>query len=157
MYGSAWTSRARPASHHPRDHRAVTAEPGTAGSGRCGTSILIVEDDPGAIEAFTHVLNAEGYTVRVATDGISAIAEIERAVPAAIVLDLQLPLSDGLEVLRRLRTMTGLADIPVAIVTGNYMLDEQVAGALRTLGATVYFKPIWGDDLIQIVRTLLNT
>jgi CheY-like chemotaxis protein len=119
-------------------------------------SILLVEDDPGAIEAFTHMLTAEGYSVRVTTDGPSALAEIERAVPAAIVLDLQLPVIDGLDVLRRLRTMAALAQTPVAIVTGNYMLDERIAGELQALGARVYFKPIWADDLVRIVRALLN-
>src|SRR5881392_2263411 len=113
------------ASHHPHDHHAMT-----------GISILLVDDDPGSIEAFTQMLNAEGYAVRVATDGPSAMREIERAAPAAIVLDLQLPMLDGLGVLRQLRTMSGVADVPVAIVTGNYMIEEQVAGELQSLGAT---------------------
>jgi CheY-like chemotaxis protein len=128
----------------------------SATGGHAGISILIVDDDAGAIEAFTQMLETEGYTVRVATDAPAAFAELERAVPSAVILDLHLPVTDGLEVLRRLRTMTRLANLPVAIVTGNYLLDEQVARELRGLGAKLYFKPIWDEDLTRIVHELIG-
>ena len=119
-------------------------------------SILIVEDDPGAVEIFEHMLKAEGYGVRVAPDAQSAFVEVERAVPAAVVLDLHLPITDGLEVLRRLRATASHAHIPVAIVTGDYLVDERVARELQVLGAHLYFKPLWEEDLIHIVRDLLS-
>ena len=117
-------------------------------------SILILEDDAGAAEAFEYMLKAEGYGVRVAADAQTAFAEVERAVPAAVVLDLHLPITDGLEVLRRLRT-TRHADIPVAVVTGDYSVAEQVTRELQELGAQLYFKPLWEEDLLRIVRDLL--
>lgn len=131
----------------------MTQQPAAAGPG--DASILLVEDDPGALDAFTRMLNAEGYAVRLAADAPSALAEIERAVPAAVILDLHLPASDGLDVLRRLRTMAGVVCVPVAVVTGNYLLDERVAREVHTLGARLYFKPIWEEELIRIVRNLL--
>ena len=118
-------------------------------------SILIVEDDPGAVEAFEHTLKAEGYGVRTAPDAPSAFMEVEREVPAAVVLDLHLPITDGLEVLRRLRTSARHAHIPVAVVTGDYLVDERVTRELEMLGAHLYFKPLWDEDLIRIVRGLL--
>ena len=118
-------------------------------------SILIVEDDPGAVGAFEHILKAEGYGVRVAPDAQSAFVEIERAVPAAVVLDLHLPITDGLEVLRKLRATSRHAHIPVAVVTGDYLVDERVTRELQVLGAQLYFKPLWQEDLIRIVRDLL--
>ena len=118
-------------------------------------SILIVEDDPGAVEAFEHMLKAEGYGVRVAPDAQSAFVEIERAVPAAVVLDLHLPITDGLELLRGLRATSRHAHIPVAVVTGDYLVDERVTCELQVLGAQLYFKPLWEEDLIRIVRDLL--
>ena len=118
-------------------------------------SILIVEDDPGAVEAFEHMLKADGYGVRVAQNAQSAFVEIDRAIPAAVVLDLHLPISDGLEVLRRLRATARHAHIPVAVVTGDYLVDERVARELQVLGAQLYFKPLWEEDLIRIVRDLL--
>lgn len=119
------------------------------------TSILIVEHDPGAVEAFEHMLKAEGYGVRVAPDAQSASVEIERAVPAAVLLDLHLPITDGLEFLRRLRATARHAHIPVAVVTGDYLVDERVTRELQVLGAQLYFKPLWEEDLIRIVRDLL--
>lgn len=123
-------------------------------SGVRDASILIVEDDPGAVEAFEHMLKAEGYGVRVTLDVQSALVEIERAVPMAILLDLHLPITDGLEFLRRLRASDRHAHIPVAVVTGDYLVDERVARELQVLGAQIYFKPLWGEDLIRIVRDL---
>ena len=118
-------------------------------------SILIVEDDPGAVEAFEHTLKAEWYGVRTAPDAPAAFMEVEREVPAAVVLDLHLPITDGLEVLRRLRTSARHAHIPVAVVTGDYLVDERVTRELEMLGAHLYFKPLWDEDLIRIVRGLL--
>jgi DNA-binding response OmpR family regulator len=118
-------------------------------------SILIVEDDPGAVEAFEHMLKGAGYGVRVALDAESAFVEVERAVPAAVVLDLHLPITDGLEVLRQLRATARHAHIPVAVVTGDYLLDERVTRELQVLGVRLYFKPLWEEDLIRIVRDLL--
>lgn len=119
------------------------------------TSILIVEDDLGAREAFEHMLKAEGYDVRVAPDAQSASAEIERAVPAVVLLDLHLPITDGLEFLRRLRATVRHAHIPIAVVTGDYFLDERVIRELEMLGAQVHFKPLWEEDLMRIVQGLL--
>lgn len=118
-------------------------------------SILIVEDDPGAVEAFEYMLKAAGYGVRVAPDAQSALVEVERAVPAAVVLDLHLPISDGLEVLRQLRATARHAHIPVAVVTADYLVDERVTRELQVLGAQLYFKPLWEEDLIRIVGDLV--
>ncbi len=118
-------------------------------------SILLVEDDPGSVEAFEHILKAEGYGVRVAPDAQSAFVEVDRAVPAAVVLDLHLPITDGLKVLRRLRATASHAHIPVAVVTGDYLVDERVTRELQLLGAQLYFKPLWAEDLVRIVRDLL--
>lgn len=119
-------------------------------------SVLIVEDDPGAAEAFEHILKAEGYGVCVAPDAQSAFVEIERALPAAVVLDLHLPITDGLEVLRGLRATSRHAHIPVAVVTGDYLVEERVTRELQVLGAQLYFKPLWEEDLIRIVHNLIR-
>ncbi|MBI2829305.1 MAG: response regulator [Acidobacteria bacterium] len=119
-------------------------------------SILIVEDDPGAVEAFEQMLKAEGCLIRVTLDAESALVEIARAAPAAILLDLHLPVIDGLELLRRLRATSRHAHIPVAVVTGDYLVEDRVARELEVLGARIYFKPLWEEDLIRIVRDLLS-
>ena len=124
-------------------------------SGVRDAPILIVEDDPGAVDTFKHMLEAEGYAIRVTLDAESALVEIERAVPAAVLLDLHLPVTDGLEFLRRLRATARHAHIPVAVVTGDYLMDERVAREIQVLGAQIHFKPLWEEDLVRIVRDLL--
>jgi len=128
---------------------------GSDNAGVREASILIVEDDPGAVEAFEHMLKAEGYGVRVAPDAQSAFVKVERAAPAAVVLDLHLPITDGLEVLRQLRATARHAHIPVAVVTADYLVDERVTRELQVLGAQLYFKPLWEEDLIRIVGDLV--
>jgi CheY-like chemotaxis protein len=69
---------------------------------------------------------------------------------------LRMPLIDGLGFLRRLRAGDGHRHTPVAIVTGDYFLDDTVATQLRELGATVRFKPLWLEDLVSLTRRLLK-
>ena len=67
-----------------------------------------------------------------------------------------MPLMDGLGFLRRLRTHDGQQSTPVAIVTGDYFLDESVSTELRELGAELRFKPLWLEDLVGLARNLLK-
>jgi CheY-like chemotaxis protein len=67
-----------------------------------------------------------------------------------------MPLMDGLGFLRRLRANAGQASIPVAIVTGDYFLDDNVSTELRQLGAELKFKPMWLEDLVGLARNLLK-
>lgn len=121
-----------------------------------GVTILLVEDDPGAVETFEHILKANGYGICVAPDAESGLLAVERAKPSAIVLDLRLPMADGVEFLRQLRAAESQTRIPVAVVTGDYFIEESIAEELQTLGARVHFKPLWDEDLLRLVRDLLN-
>ena len=64
---------------------------------------------------------------------------------------------DGLGFLRTTsRATTSNRDIPVAIVTGDYFLDDAVSNELRELGAELRFKPLWLEDLVGLARNLLK-
>jgi DNA-binding response OmpR family regulator len=67
-----------------------------------------------------------------------------------------MPLVDGLGFLRRLREYERHRSTPVAIVTGDYFLDDDVSAELRALGAELRFKPLWLDDLLGLARNLLR-
>ena len=67
-----------------------------------------------------------------------------------------MPLVDGLGFLRRLRAHDEQRLVPVAIVTGDYFLDDAVSRELRGLGAEVRFKPLWLEDLLALARNLLK-
>ena len=119
-------------------------------------TILIVDDDPSVTETFERMLRLEGYHVVTALSADAGLNLAERSQPHAIILDLRMPLVDGLQFLRLLRTKDGLQKIPVAIVTGDYFLDDAVSRELRGLGAEVRFKPLWLEDLLALARNLLK-
>ncbi len=119
-------------------------------------TILIVDDDPSVTETFERMLRLEGYNVVTALSAEAGLAQAERSSPNAIILDLRMPLTDGLQFLRILRTKEELESVPVAIVTGDYFLDQAVSTELRELGADLRFKPLWLEDLLALARNLLK-
>lgn len=117
--------------------------------------ILIVDDDEGVTQTFARMLRLEGYQVRTAVNAELGLQEAEQSPPDAIILDLRMPILDGLGFLRRLR-QRDQRSTPVAIVTGDYFLDDAVSAELRELGAELRFKPLWIEDLIGLARNLLK-
>ena len=118
--------------------------------------ILVVDDDEGVTTTFARMLRLEGFDVRTALNGELGLIEASKSRPDAIILDLRMPLVDGLRFLRRLRADDEQRLVPVAIVTGDYFLDDDIAAELRQLGAEVKFKPLWLDDLVGLARDLLK-
>ena len=119
-------------------------------------TILIVDDDPSVTETFERMLRLEGYHVVTALSAETGLSQAERSRPDAIILDLRMPLVDGLGFLRRLRAHDEQREVPVAIVTGDYFLDDAVSSELRELGAELRFKPLWLEDLVGLARNLLK-
>jgi two-component system response regulator PrrA len=123
---------------------------------RAAAKILIVDDDEGVTQTFARMLRLEGYEVRTAMNAEMGLREADQSHPDAIILDLRMPLVDGLGFLRRLRARDAQRDTPVAIVTGDYFLDDSVSTELQQLGAELKFKPLWLEDLVGLARTLLK-
>ena len=112
--------------------------------------ILIVEDDADLRRMFRNALILEGFDVEEAADGLDALRKVEQRTPALIILDLGLPMFDGVAVKSELAAQMLTQDIPVVIVTGRSgPLDE-----LRA--ACVLRKPIGPDKLVQTVRECLT-
>ena len=129
--------------------------PGVA-TERDAMKILIVDDDEGVTQTFARMLRLEGYQVHTALNAEQGLGEAERPRPDAIILDLRMPLIDGLGFLRRLRGRDAQRATPVAIVTGDYFLDDSISSELRELGAQLRFKPLWLEDLVALARELLK-
>jgi DNA-binding response OmpR family regulator len=124
--------------------------------GQTSPTVLIVDDDEVVTQSFARMLQLEGYAVRTAVTTETGLAEARTARPDAIILDLRMPSPDGLAFLRRLRADEAPRRTPVAVVTGDYDLDDTVSSALLELGAKVTFKPLWLDDLVDLTRSLLG-
>jgi len=118
--------------------------------------ILIVDDDEGVTQTFARMLRLEGYQVHTALTAEQGLGEAAKNHPDAIILDLRMPLIDGLGFLRRLRDRDDHRATPVAIVTGDYFLDDSISSELKELGAQLRFKPLWLEDLVTLARDLLK-
>ena len=127
----------------------VSTDPGNS-------TILIVDDDEGVTQTFARMLKLEGFHVRTAINAESGLKVANESQPNAIILDLRMPLVDGLGFLRRLRAHDDQRATPVAIVTGDYFLDDAVSNELQELGAELRFKPLWLEDLVGLARNLLK-
>jgi len=121
-----------------------------------GATVLIVDDDREAVESFSQMLRLSGYQVRVAQDPERGLQEALSGDLDAIILDLHMPLLDGVAFLRRLRDVPARRDVPVAIVTGDYLLDERVIAEVRTLGVRIVYKPLWLEDLVELTESLVS-
>jgi CheY-like chemotaxis protein len=117
-------------------------------------TVLIVDDDPPTVEIFAEVLRLEGFQVRTALSTESGMRAVQASRPDVILLDLNMPLANGVEFLRRLRADEWHRGTPVAIVTGD-SLDDTVASELHQLGANVAFKPLLSAELVALTRRLL--
>jgi two-component system, OmpR family, response regulator MprA len=114
--------------------------------------VLVVEDDADIAGVLRRSLGMEGYDVRIAGDGGSALDEAGVFEPDAVVLDLGLPGIDGVEVCRRLREG---GDVPILILTARDGLDHRVEGL--DSGADDYLvKPFERDELLARLRALLR-
>src|SRR4030088_684065 len=102
------------------------------------------------------MLRLEGYQVRTAVSAEKGLQEADQSHPDAIILDLRMPLVDGLGLLRRLRAKAELRTTPVAIVTGDYFREDEIPNELRELGAELRLKPMWLEDLVGLARNLLE-
>jgi DNA-binding response OmpR family regulator len=114
--------------------------------------VLVVEDDVDIAGVLRRSLDKEGYDVRIAGDGESALDEAGMFEPDAVVLDLGLPKLDGVEVCRRLRAD---GDVPILILTARDAVDARVEGL--DSGADDYLvKPFARDELLARMRALLR-
>jgi two-component system response regulator MprA len=116
-----------------------------------GERVLVVDDDPPLRRMLQRTLLAEGFEVALAADGGAALVAAERSAPDVIVLDVAMPLLDGLAVCRRLRSK-GLPT-PILMLTARDAVADRVAGL--EAGADDYLvKPFAVQELIARIRAL---
>lgn len=115
--------------------------------------ILIVEDEKSLLKVMARRLTQEGYSVDTAEDGEEALAYIEMGAYDCVVLDIMLPIQDGLTVLRRMRQKHNAT--PVLLLTAKDSVGDRVAGL--DAGADDYLvKPFAYDELSARVRAMLR-
>ncbi len=124
---------------------AASSLPGAAGDSGV---VLVVEDDRPSQELMSILLMDQGFQVEVVPTGEQALERVRDHVPAAVVLDIQLPGIDGWEVLSRIKADAATARLPIVVVS---ILDERGRGI--ALGADDYIvKPVTREVLVPALR-----
>lgn len=114
--------------------------------------ILVIEDDQAILTFLRRSLSYDGYEVEIAEDGQKGLALAGGNIPDLVVLDWMLPGMDGLEVCRRLRT---LSKVPILMLTAKDSVSDRVMGL--DAGADDYLvKPFNLDELLARIRALLR-
>jgi CheY-like chemotaxis protein len=114
--------------------------------------VLVVDDDSEVVDAIVWALHDAGYAARSARNGAEALAAIKTRMPAVVLLDMRMPVMDGLECLRRLRTQHGRV-LPVVLLTAA----EHVGASAKDAGANLVLpKPFELEDLLQVISSLTS-
>jgi two-component system OmpR family response regulator len=115
--------------------------------------VLVVDDEPTLAEVLASVLRYEGWDVRTAADGRTAVREARDFEPDAVILDIMLPDFDGLEVLRRIRAVS--PHVCVLFLTAKDAVEDRITGI--TAGGDDYVtKPFSLEEVLARLRGLLR-
>jgi two-component system NtrC family response regulator/two-component system nitrogen regulation response regulator GlnG len=116
--------------------------------------VLLIDDDKRLSEVVEALLTAEGYAVNSASDGLEGLSAIRKHNPSVVVLDIQMPHMDGIEVLSRMRSHPHLQHIPVILASA----ERGVSGiAQRFSHTSAIQKPFDLMQLVKMVNTTLAT
>jgi len=125
-------------------------------------TILVVDDEPDAVDFVTEVLEGEGYKVISAPDGSKGLAAMRKEKPDLVVLDVQMPEMDGFEVFQEMKKDENLKSVPVIMLTGikdkvgiGFSADEMKSYMGERPNAYIE-KPIDPAKLRQTVKEVLG-
>lgn len=115
--------------------------------------VLVVDDEESLADLLKMALRYEGWEVRTANDGLTAVKHARDFKPDAVVLDIMLPDIDGLEVMQRLRADGN--ETPVLFLTAKDSLDDRIAG-LTAGGDDYVTKPFSLEEVVARLRGLIR-
>jgi CheY-like chemotaxis protein len=116
--------------------------------------VLVVDDDPAILEICSDLLQTEGYTVMVATNGQQALEQIRTEPPQVVLMDIMMPVLDGVEACRQVKANPATADIPVVLMSARTNLTRQ-SQDLASADALVA-KPFDIDHLLNTIHDLVG-
>lgn len=141
-------------SRRERAPRPSTDRAGTDTQSAQGARVLLIEDEPGIVDFVRRGLEAEGFAVEAAMDGIEGQRMALGGSFDALVLDLMLPRRSGLEILESMRS--AMPGVPVIVLTARGGIEDRIEGL--DAGAVDYLvKPFSLAELVARVRAQLRT
>ena len=118
-------------------------------------TVLIAEDEDTIVESLSFLMGKEGFEVRVATDGRTAISMIAEAPPDILLLDVMMPGCDGFEVVQAVRAEAATKDLPIMMLTAKTREVDRRKGL--ELGVDDFVtKPFSTRDVGARVKALLE-
>ena len=114
--------------------------------------VLVVDDDNQVIDLVRQLLGESNYALDVATDGVAALAAIERQPPDVILLDLMMPRLDGFGVIEQLRTR----QIPIIVLTAKLLSHEELSWLHERVAQVVQKQGLAQESLLHDLRQLLE-
>ncbi len=117
--------------------------------------VLVIEDDRALADVLMYNLRQAGYDVIVARDGQDGLQQAQLKTPQLVVLDLMLPIMDGLEVCKRLRADPAMTDLLILMLTAKSEETDEIVGF--SMGADDYVtKPFSPKVLLERIKALLR-
>src|SRR4051812_46137974 len=117
--------------------------------------ILLVDDEPDILEFMEYNLKKEGYTVLLGKNGKEAVVIAKKEKPALIILDIMMPVMDGIEACRQIREIPQLQNTVITFLTARNEEYSQIAGF--DVGADDYItKPIKPRIMLSRIKALLR-
>ncbi len=114
--------------------------------------ILVVDDDADFRSGLRVALEMKGYQVEEAENGEQALSKLAEKAPLLVLLDLQMPVMNGREMLQRMRANSDLKDVPVVIISGfGFEWEAELMGAQGYIG-----KPFEPEELQKTIGSLLR-
>ncbi len=118
------------------------------------SKILVVDDEPDVVALITRALDAEGFEVVTAYDGISALDLATSEQPDLVLLDIMMPMMSGYEVCEQLKASPETHEIPIVCLSSAHTTDARERS--RQAGAaTLLLKPFTSAELVAQIRRYL--
>jgi two-component system cell cycle response regulator DivK len=118
--------------------------------------IVLVEDNEDNRDMLSRRLTRKGYEVLIAVNGEEAVELVKKEKPALVLMDISLPLMDGFEATRRLKSLDDTKDIPIVALTAHAMSGDREKAI--DAGCDDYdVKPVELTRLLSKIENLLNT
>jgi len=116
--------------------------------------VLVVDDDPAILEICSDLLRTEGYDVAVATNGQQAVDQVHADPPSVVLMDIMMPVMDGVEACRRIKGNSGTAEIPIVLMSARTNLTRQSQDLV--LADALVAKPFDIDYLLKTIHELIG-
>ncbi|MEP5758872.1 MAG: response regulator [Litoreibacter sp.] len=118
-----------------------------------GKTVLLIEDEPNIIEAISFLLERDGWTVRLHSEGIDAVEAVHRTAPDVVVLDVMLPGRSGFEILKELRETEKTLKLPILMLTARGQTKDRDLATKYGVSAFMT-KPFSNAKMLSVVRDL---